>query len=172
MSLKNLELPSVVLAELYGISLVESKMKTPARTENKEPISHKIPVLGGNAANITIVVREETQPFMNDSELEWLQKMLDACKLTLGDVAIINLHPHKFIPQHWKKELSPKKVLLLGPIPSDLELPLNFPQFRIQEHDNCMYLAAPSARQLTEDSKEGRLLKSKLWVCLQKLFDV
>jgi hypothetical protein len=109
---------------------------------------------------------------MNDNDLEWLQKMLLACKLTLGDVAIVNTHSKNVTIGSVKEQLRPEKLILLGPGPSDLQIPLNFPQFKIQEHDNCRYLCAPSSKELNQDTQEGKVLKSKLWISLQQLFEV
>src|ERR1700730_13742523 len=97
--------------------------------------------------------------------------MLQACKLTLGDVAIVNIHPEKYPIANIRKQLPAKKLILLGPSPSQLQLPLNFPQFKLQEYDGCVFLYAPSPVVLNQETKEGKLLKSKLWVSLQKLFE-
>ena len=174
MSLQDLKLPASVLAELYANHLVEPGPGTISTTTkgDKKDNSNKIPFLGGNAQRISIFVAEESQAFMTDDDLVWLQKMLQACKLTLGDVAIINTQTQPTTITQVKNELAPRKVLMLGPAPTILQLPLNFPPFKLQEHDNCTYLYAPSAAELNQDSKEGKLLKSKLWVSLQQLFEV
>ncbi len=174
MSLQDLQLPAIVLAELYANHLVEpeqGKITINSKADKKDNLN-KLPFLGGNAQRISIFVAEESQAFMNDDELAWLQRMLQACKLTLGDVAIINTQKQPTTMAQVKNELAPKKVLMLGPAPTSLQLPLNFPQFKLQEHDNCTYLYAPSAAELNQDSKESKLLKSKLWVSLQQLFEV
>jgi hypothetical protein len=172
MSLKNLQLPVDVLADLYTNTLIEPLGQPGTKQEVKKEKVQKLSSLGGNARQISILVAEPTHSFMKDDELEWLQKMLQACKLTLGDVAIINTQSQSCSMAQVKQQLRPRKVLLLGPSPSDLQLPLNFPQFKIQEHDHCAYLYAPSAKELNQDTKEGKLLKSKLWVSLQQLFEV
>ena len=172
MSLKNLQLPVSILADLYTNQLVESTSQKSDKSVTKTNSSSVLPSLGGNAKRIAIIVFEASQTFMKDNDLEWLQKMLIACKLSLGDVAIVNTHSKNFSIASIKQQLKPEKIILLGPSPTDLQLPLNFPQFKIQEHDNCSYLYAPSPKELNQESKESKVLKSKLWVSLQQLFEV
>ena len=171
MSLQNLQLPASVLTDLYANHLVENSSNG-AKHEDSKVSSVALQSLGGNAKRITIVVAEESQAFMKDNDLEWLQKVLMACRLTLGDVAIVNTHSKNITMGLIKQQLKPEKVVLLGPAPTELQLAFNFPQFKIQEHDNCSYLFAPSPRELNMETKESKVLKSKLWVSLQQLFEV
>ena len=172
MSLQDLKLPTSLITELYAKVLIDPGPGVAKQSETKKPADKHIPVLGGNAKRICIVVADSSHAFMNDEELSWLQKMLQACKLTLGDVAIVNTLSQKTTIATIKKELSPVKMLLLGASSSELELPFNFPPFKLQEHDKCTYLYAPSAKELNQETKEAKVLKSKLWVSLQQLFEV
>jgi hypothetical protein len=49
---------------------------------------------------------------------------------------------------------------------------MDFPVFKIQAYDQCTYLPAPSLEELVRPGDEGKLLKSKLWVCLKTLFAI
>ena len=172
MNLQELKLPAALITDLYANVLVDpGPMDTRPRDNKKQGEKH-LSLLGGNARRITIVVADSSHAFMADEELSWLQKMLQACKLTLGDVAIVNILAQKITISTIKKELSPLKMLLLGVNPGDLELAFNFPPFKLQEHDKCTYLFAPSAKELNQETKEAKVLKSKLWVSLQQLFEV
>jgi hypothetical protein len=174
MSLKNLELPASVLADLYTNCLVEGSNANPnssKKTEKKREET-KPAYLGGNEKKILIVVDEKNYAFISDNDLEWLEKMLLACKLLLADVAIINIQTKRLSIAQMKSELKPKKLLMLGPTPADLELPLHFPMFKVQEHDQCSYLCAPAPSQLNQETQEGKILKTKLWVSLKQLFEL
>ena len=176
MSLKDFQIPLSILPELYKNSLIEfsTAQPSPAGTSSKkEPKKDEaVRYLGGNDKKIAIVINEEGQSYLNDDDLLWLQKMLQACKLTLGDVAIVNVHTSKYSAAYIKDHLHSKKMILLGTTPELLEMPLNFPQFKPQEHAGCVYLFAPGPAELNNPSEEGKLLKTKLWVSLQKIFEV
>ena len=129
-----------------------------------------IKFLGGNKKRIAFIVNCKTDVYLPDNHLDWLGKMLDACKLNLGDVAIANIANNKFTIANIKEELQSTNVILLGTEPFAIQLPLNFPHFNLQSYDNMTFLYTPSPDQLNQSTNEAKLLKSKLWVCLQKLF--
>jgi hypothetical protein len=70
------------------------------------------------------------------------------------------------------KQLQPKQVIMFGIEPTELKLPLSFPQFKLQEYALCTYLYVPSLDSLNNESEEGKLLKTKLWICLKSMFEV
>jgi hypothetical protein len=128
--------------------------------------------LGNNRRHITILIHAPDSPFLPDNQLAFLTKILEACRLTLADVAIVNNAVAPITITELKQQLQPKIILLFGPEPSALRLPINFPAFRPQDYDGCTYLSSPGLDQLVSNTEEGKLLKSKLWICLQTIFDV
>jgi hypothetical protein len=197
MSLQDMELSPFLVNELYGDMLVGNPgqsavlAKTPIAPKaaprplpDPEPAavsgplpaaagpSAKEPIrfLGGNLKQIAFIVNSPAHVFLPEAELEWLGKMLEACQLNLGDVAIANLATAPFTVADIRSELRSQTVILLGTQPAMIQLPLNFPQFNPQTHDGMVFLCTPSPEELTQPTTEARVLKSKLWVCLQKLF--
>jgi len=47
-------------------------------------------------------------------------------------------------------------------------MPLSFPEFQVQAFNNCIFLHTPVLEVLETD----KVLKSKLWVCLKRMFGV
>ena len=130
----------------------------------------RIKYLGGNQKRIVFIVNSATDVYMPEAHLDWLGKLLEACRLNLGDVAIANVAKNSFSISDIKQELFSNTVILLGAEPSSIQLPINFPHFNLQQHDGITFLATPPPAQLNKSTPEARLLKSKLWVSLQKLF--
>ncbi|MBL0130777.1 MAG: hypothetical protein IPP43_06385 [Chitinophagaceae bacterium] len=106
---------------------------------------------------------------MPDHELTFLTGILGACKLSLADVAIVNLYNH---PQSSYNELTSffksKIVFLFDMEPAAFGLPMHFPHYQIQAFAGNSFLYAPSLKELEND----RVEKSKLWVCLKRLFNL
>lgn len=98
--------------------------------------------------------------------------MLEACKMNMGDVAIVNHATHPVQIAALKQQLQPSFLLLFGLGPVDIRLPMNFPVFTIHNYDQCTYLGSPSLGELLQPGDEGKLLKSKLWVSLKTLFEI
>lgn len=128
--------------------------------------------LGNNQRNISVIVHSPGVAFLPDDQLNVLTRMLEACRMNIGDVAIINHAASPVVIGQLKQQLQPAFVLLFGPTPHHIGLPMDFPVFRIQAYDQCTYLTAPSLADLVQPGDESKLLKSKLWVCLKTLFDI
>jgi hypothetical protein len=175
MSLSDITLPGSVIADLYRQSLVQTgplKETGPAPANKTATGVNNYKFLGNNQQQITIIVHFENETFLPDQHLQFLTKMLEACKLNLGHVAIVNHAKQPVDMEILKEQLRPSSVLLFGVEPVAIRLPLNFPQFKEQAFAGCAYLYTPALEILNQDTEEGKLLKSKLWVCLRKLFKV
>lgn len=181
MDLNNIELPVSVVAELYSSSLIESNdmpaKKKLATASSKEEIP-VVPViadevvwrsLGSNLKRILVIVKSSEAVHLTDNELTFLTGILTACKLTLADVAILNLNnypevSYKELTNHFKSKI----VLLFDTEPAAFGLPMSFPHYQIQAFANNSFLYSPSLKELENDKVE----KSKLWVCLKRLFNL
>jgi len=58
--------------------------------------------------------------------------------------------------------------MLFGTEPSTINLPVSFPHFQLQSFNNYTFLFTPPLHEIRND----QILKSKLWVCLRKIFNV
>jgi hypothetical protein len=143
---------------------------TPSVTSPTEPAPYKF--LGNNRKQIAIIVHSPGTAFLPDNQLSFLTKMLEACRMNIGDIAIVNAATTPILIAQLRQQLNPNTVLLFGLEPVTIKLPINFPLFRLQPYDACTYLSAPALSLLVENSEESKLLKSKLWICLKTLFNV
>jgi hypothetical protein len=180
MDLNDIKLPASVVANLYTHSLVDTGETAPVQ-HKPEPVTATTvqpPAdttaktwkwLGENNRNILVAVQYDDVVHLPDAQLQFLANMLSACKLSLADVAIVNV---KAQPQGQYKEIITQfksKVALLFDIePSAFGMPMNFPYFQIQPFDSCSFLYSPSLEELEAD----KLQKSKLWVALKRLFNL
>lgn len=152
------------------ISAAASPKEEPAPTIASEPAATfgNTPSLGGNKKGILILVQNEVLPFLPDAELEFLSAILGACKLSIADVAIVNLH---HFPQSYTsllQQFESRQILLMGVTPQQIDLPFHFPHFQLQPFDKRTYLAAQPLGLIAQ-SKE---LKTQLWSCLKAMFGI
>ncbi len=175
MSLNNIRLPEAAIAALYKDVLVlpEATVHEPQKiTEKPLADADSYAFLGQNLKKIVLLQSSPGLAFLPEHHLHFLSKMLEACKMTLADTAIINQHSKPVEIAALKSQLNPQTIILFGLEPTEIRLPFNIPPFKIQEYDQCRYLCAPELNILNQDTEEGKLLKSKLWVCLRKLFGI
>jgi len=184
MSLKKLILPHFLIAELYGNSLVEPgapfaspapaapggppQVNEAATLDSKNELRYKF--LGKNQKQVTILARYPDDPYIPEDHLQFLIKILSACKLDLGDVAIINQGVAPVAIAKLKTELNPLAVLLFDVQPGDIGLPLNFPALKPQTFSGTNYLCIPAISLLLEENEKAKTSKKQLWDCLKKMF--
>jgi hypothetical protein len=173
MSLNNIKLPASVVSTLYKSVLVETTSKPENLVELPGPEIEKFDnewkFLGTNQKNILLIVNNPGTVHLPDNELAFLTAILTACKLHLGDVAIINFNNYKGIEfKDIIKQFSTRIVLLFDVSPELLGLPVIFPHFQVQQNAGLTFLYSPSVADLEND----KVLKSKLWVSLRRLFNV
>lgn len=164
MSLDNIQLPPIVIQELFKKTLIDSKIE---QIKTNSSAEEKIVFLGKNERQVIILVNDKDNLFLPDDDLKFLTGILTACKLTLNDVAIINIakNPaiqYELIQQHLKAA----KVFAFDVPMKDIGLPLQFPAYQIQLYNETVYLHAPSLQFLKNNKEE----KSQLWASLQKIF--
>jgi hypothetical protein len=175
MSINNIELPEFILAELYKDTLLYAPAVAPAPSTAPSatappPAGYKF--LGNNRRKITILVASPGTAFLPDDQLTFLTKILEACQMNIGDVAIVNHAQVPIVISELKQQLQPSFILLFGVDTIAIRLPIQFPEFKIQEYDQSTYLSVPPLEQLVPPTHEGRLLKSKLWISLKTMFNV
>lgn len=150
-------------AEPAPVPVIE---KTPPKPANLPPYK----VLGNNKRHISIVVNYPNEVFIPEADLQFLTKMLGACKLNMADVAIVNHATAAVAIERFKTQLQPAFLLLFGVEPDVIQLPINFPSFKEQPYAGTTYLFTPALDQLNQETDQAKLLKRKLWDCLKRMF--
>ena len=180
--LNHIELPPSVIAELYRASIVPSgsvvtKVQPISTEKDKKaetpgditPDEHGWIWLGGNKKNILMILHHDQGGPQKDVDLDFLKGILKACNLVLDDITLMNIMDHPdATATELTKHFKSKVVLLFGYAPERFGLPMSFPLFQIQPFSGCSYLYSPSLDELQKD----KVLKSKLWVSLRRLFNI
>jgi hypothetical protein len=173
MDINHIQLPANLIAELYTSSLIDTgepatKATVKAAKPGTESAATGFRSLGENKRNVLIVVNYADAVHIPDGALQFLTNMLSACKLSLADVAIVNIHQQSTSYKELLQEYKSRIALLFDTEPAGFGLPMSFPFFQIQPFAGCSFLYAPSLMELEND----KMQKSKLWVCLKRLFNV
>ena len=160
MSLNQIQLNDQLLVGLYSSVLIQTNATiVPAKTDVK--------YLGKNEKCILVLISNDSVPFLPDNELNFLTSILSACKLSLADVAIVNLHSTTN-PETIIEDVECKNVLLFGVEPLSIVLPIHFPHFQLQQFNKRTYLCAPPLSGIEND----KAVKLNLWNNLKKLFGI
>src|SRR5690348_12978694 len=103
MSLKALEIDPLLLAGMYRQPLVPVIPPLPdheaennndgTNAANKEAVAGgraTVPFLGNNNSHILLLIRNRDAAYLSEPVFELLGNLLNACKLTMKDVALVN----------------------------------------------------------------------------------
>ena len=112
---------------------------------------------------------EKDHAFLGDEELSFLMAILNACTVSMQDVALVNADNNAdAVYENLNTQFEPSIILFLGTEPQLLSFPVQIPQYKIQSYNNQQYLCAPSLQKLSSDKEE----KKKLWLVLKVLFGI
>ena len=156
-NVNDIRLSPEMMAMFYGRSLVDI---LPQSSSSK---SGAIRFLGDNKKNITILVNDANYTYVGEQELTVLTKMLDACRINIGDVAIVNLATQNPSEESLVKHLKPIKIISFG---------TNWDSavFSIDNRNGYELLTAPPLIELLGDTANSKQLKTKLWGSLKLFF--
>ncbi|MBP6431143.1 MAG: hypothetical protein KA319_05200 [Ferruginibacter sp.] len=165
MSLDNIQLPVEVVTNLFKNSLVELDSQQPSAV-NKTEASFNF--LGNHEKKVVILVNEPDAIYLKEEELNLLLNILAACKLTMADIAVVNIAKNTITYKQLNDSLQSQIVLLIGTTPAEIDLPLDFPMYKIQVYNNQQYVCSVSLQHLLTDKVE----KGKLWLTLKAVFNI
>ena len=174
MNSEYIKLPDFLLADLYTNSLViiNDDPKTEEKPEIVPKNTERKWYLGSNLQKITLIVCENEAVYLPEDSLQFLSSILGACHLNLGDVAIVNYKNDPLSYANLKEKLSPNFIILFGVTAKEIQISFTVPHYQVQQHDNCQFLLVPKLETLLGAGQEAKLEKSKLWLCLKKMFRV
>jgi len=165
MSLDNIQLPPFTLQQLYKHSLVD----TPKEAEIPIDSNNELKFLGNNRRGVILFVNNKEAAWLPADQLDFLIEILSACKLTMEDVALVNIAGRPTSNyQEITGKMNVQKVFVFGISLSDIGLPFKIPEFQVQSFEDCTYLSIPAINILQENKE----LKRKLWLCLKQIFSL
>ena len=104
--------------------------------------------------------------------MQFLTAILAACKLNIGDVAIVNTVHQPVQYTQIKTALNPSTIILFDISAAAIALPFEVPQYQVQQYDNCTLLFSAPLQSMLEKTDAAKLEKGKLWNALKKTFNI
>ena len=182
MNPENSLLPPFIIASLYKDELVlidDQKSSNANKTKKGEAvvtapqeIQKPISYLGDNQKKITILLQDTTAVHLADESLQFLTAILAACKLNMGDVAIVNTVHQPVQYTQIKTELKPSTIILFDISNASIALPFEVPHYQVQQYDNCTLLFSAPLQSMLVKTDAAKLEKGKLWNALKKTFNI
>lgn len=165
MSLDNIQLSPIMVQDLFRNSLVDSNTGKPAAAAIP---ARENGFLGNNKKGVALLVNVAGCSYLPEDDLNFLLGILAACKLSMDDVALLNMANTPLEHSTLNEQVNPAKILLFGVTPASIQLPLHFPEYQVQSYNGQVFLVAPALDILKADKAE----KMKLWTSLKTIFQI
>jgi len=139
-----------------------------------EPIKAlgQIKYLGEHLKQVTIIVKDELAVYLNENDLTLLSSILSACKLTLADVALINVAQQKLSLHEILNVLPSKLVMIFDVSSATLKIKLPTTLYKSIQLGDTYLLFSNSLSLMQGGDQSAKLEKGKLWAILKSLFQL
>ena len=169
MSLNDIQLQGKMLTDLYGDVLISENVAPVNKPMAKHEGAGGMRSLGKNNKNCCFIVSYPKETFLPDDKMEVLVKIMQACRLSMDDIALLNIAGNEFGIEEIREQFQPEKMVLLGVKPADIRLPIQFPAYKPQSYAGCTYVYSDSLDEM-DQSDAGRKIKGNLWSALKEMF--
>ena len=139
-----------------------------------EPIKElgQIKYLGEHLKQVTIIVKDELAVYLNENDLTLLSSILSACKLTLADIALINVAQQKLSLHEILNVLPSKLVMIFDVSSTTLKIKLPTTLYKSIQLGDTYLLFSNSLSLMQGGDQSAKLEKGKLWAILKQLFQL
>lgn len=165
MSLEQLQLDPYLLAQMYDQPIIPEENRAQPAVAKALP---QIKYLGENQKNILLLIQNESEAYLNEELFNLLANILNACKLGMQDVALINTASYPGLTlADYKEATAARQCIIFAIPPASLGLPPMQP-YLLETHLQIPVLHSDHLQQIATDKQ----LKGRLWQGLKQLFGI
>lgn len=134
--------------------------------------ANEIKYLGEHLKQVTIIVKDELAVYLNENDLTLLSSILNACKLTLADIALVNIAQQK-LGLHEILHVLPSKLVMIFDVNSTtLKIKLPTTLYKSIQLGDTYLLFCNSLSLMQGGDASAKIEKGKLWAILKQLFQL
>ena len=178
-------LPNSVLVNLYKESLVlgsapanvdkKESAAPPTESENATIAVETTPIepikfLGEHQKKILVLVQDSNAVHLNERDFDLLTSILNACKLTIADIALINLANKNFSLHQILTQVPSDFVLLFDINPLQLKIKLPTKLYTPILLGTTQLLFSNNLSNMQGIDQASKIEKTKLWNALKLIF--
>ncbi|MDQ0105922.1 hypothetical protein SAMN05660909_01577 [Chitinophaga terrae (ex Kim and Jung 2007)] len=165
MSLEQIDLDPYFLAKIFTQPIIPGERPAAAATEKVVP---QVKYLGENQKNIAIFIKNENEAYLNEELFNLLTNILNACKLSMQDVSLINIAHYPGLEfSDWQKAINIRQAVCFGISPEQIGL-TDIPTYQLVAVNNTTLIFSDSLVEIGAD----KALKARLWNGLKQLLGI
>lgn len=141
-------------------------------TDDGPELNLPLKYLGDHSKEIVVVVNDPASVYLNEPDFILLTSILNACRLTIADIALVNLG-NQNATLHQILNTLPSKLVIAFEVDSKalkIKLPTNFYKLTPLGDSNLLFSKSLASMQGTDASAKQE--KAKLWAALKQIFQL
>lgn len=162
MDLNFIHLSKEQINDLYANQLVQTGEVNKVQIQNES----KDAIKGGNAKHFMWLVNDEKHFIQSDEDFHFLTEILNACRLNMNDIIIININKSKGTLDELIIKYEPQFMILSG-IPSNWHK-FDSPEYLVQKKNTYSFLLTDSLELI----RSAKAKKSQLWLALKQMLSL
>ncbi len=170
MEIKSPENVEKALNTAIGKEAIETTQVNEVVNEQKSTPPAPLKFLGDHLKKIMVIVNDSNAVHLNETDLGLLSSILNACKLTLADIALINTAQQPLSMHEMLNTLPSQLVLAFDLSAAQLKIKLPTTLYKPIVLGETHILFSSSLQSMQGADQTAKLEKSKLWNALKLLF--
>lgn len=158
--------------EKIKVDLPEKKLTPPLTNPIVSTSDGSFKYLGEHQQGVTVIVKDDLAVYLNENDLNLLTSILKACKLTLADIALVNVAQQKLSLHQILETLPSKLVIIFEVSGTDLKMKLPTTLYKSVQLGDTYLLFSNSLASMQGTDQLAKVEKSKLWNVLKQLFQL
>jgi hypothetical protein len=138
--------------------------------EQKTIPSQPLKFLGDHLKQIMVLVYDENAVYLNEPDLGLLSSILNACKLNLADIALVNTASQPYSLHEILETLPSQYVFVFAISGTALKIKLPTTLYKPIELGDTQILFSASLQSMQGVEQNAKVEKLKLWNALKLLF--
>jgi len=168
--IKSAEKEAIEMVEAIGKDAIATTPTKEVLNEQKSTPSQPIKFLGDHLKKILVLVHDENAVYLNEADLGLLSSILNACKLNLADIALVNTASQPLSLHEILETLPSQYVFVFAITGTALKIKLPTTLYKAIELGDTQILFSGSLQSMQGAEQNAKMEKSKLWNALKLLF--
>jgi hypothetical protein len=170
MEIKSAESEEKAMIEAIGKEAIATTHINEVVNEQKATPPAPLKFLGDHLKKIMVIVNDPNAVHLNETDLGLLSSILNACKLTLADIALINTAQQPLSMHEMLNTLPSQLILAFDLSAAQLKIKLPTTLYKPIVLGDTHILFSNSLQSMQGADQTAKLEKSKLWNALKLLF--
>jgi hypothetical protein len=170
--IKSVENEEEAIITAIGKAAMVSTSNNEVVNEQKTIPTQPLKFLGDHLKKIVVLVNDKEAVHLNETNLGLLSSILNACKLTLADIALVNMASQPISIHEILTTLPSQLVLSFDLSSEQLKIKLPTTLYKPIVLGETQILFSSSLQSMQGGDQAAKLEKSKLWNALKLLFNL